>query len=49
MQVQAERKVEAVMKENAALKEELEKLKSKCAQLEVLIQQVLKELKNKTN
>ena len=45
--MQAERKGEAVMKENAELKEELEQLKSKCAQLEVLIEEVLKELENK--
>lgn len=34
VQMRAERKVQAVMKENAELKKELEQLKSKCAQLE---------------
>ena len=47
MQMRAERKVQAVMKENAELKKELEQLKSKCAQLEVLIEEVLKEMENK--
>lgn len=45
--MRAERKVQAVMKENAELKKELEQLKSKCAQLEVLIEEVLKEMENK--
>ena len=36
MKVQAERKIEALQKENSELKEEVEGLKTKCAQLEVL-------------
>ena len=34
--MQAERKVQALEKENSELKEEVEQLKSKCAELKVL-------------
>lgn len=35
--MQAERKIEALEKENAELREEVEGLKTKCAQLEVIL------------
>ena len=35
--MQAERKIQALQKENAELKEEVEGLKTKCAQLEVIL------------
>ena len=35
VKMQAERKVQALEKENSELKEEVEQLKTKCAQLEV--------------
>ena len=43
MQIQADRKIEVLEKENSELKEELEQLKSKCEQLEVLVKIILNE------
>lgn len=37
MKMQAERKIEALEKENSELKEEIEQLKTKSAQFEVLL------------
>lgn len=36
MKLQAERKIQSLEKENTELKEEIEQLKTKCAQFEVL-------------
>ena len=43
VQIQADRKIEVLEKENSELKEELEQLKSKCEQLEVLVKIILNE------